>query len=247
MKPWAWLVSGACLFMASMAVLAPARLLDAPLAGASAGHLRLAAAEGTLWSGRGIAELRDETGARRWAAPLAWRLRPVSLLAGRLRYELSTDPDAALSSLSVSFSQVELSGLDIRMPAASLAAGIPDMAPWGMTGELRLSANRLGFGPGFADGNATVQWRGAGSALAPVSPLGDYTLDIRGLGRDWQANLRTLAGPVQLSGNGGWRPGSKARFEATAVVDPSQRARLAPFLRLLASERGEGHFHWQLR
>ena len=65
-------------------------------------------------------------------------------------------------------------------------------------------------------------------ALAPVSPLGDYTLDIRGLGRDWQANLRTLAGPVQLSGNGGWRPGSSA-----APASPAGSTRQAISIRRL--------------
>ncbi len=247
MKPWAWLASGTCLYLVSLAALAPARLLDAKLDEASAGHVRLVATTGTLWAGQGMAELRDQSGARRWAAPLAWRLRPGPLLLGRLDYQLATGADASLQALSVSRSRVELSGLDIRVPAASLAQGIPDMAPWGLAGELRLVSDRLGFGPGVAAGGMTLHWQAAGSALSPVSPLGDYALEVLGQEQGWQANLRTLAGPLQLSGQGAWRPGAPAQFEASAVVPPALRAELAPFLRLVASERGEGHFQWRLQ
>lgn len=247
MKPWGWLAAGTCLYVVSLLASAPARLLDASLDEASKGHLRLASAEGTLWSGNGLAELRDEAGGRRWAAPLSWRFRPAALLAGRLDFGLATDPPVSVSAMSVSRSKIWFSGLDIRLPAATLAAGLPDMAAWGVSGEIRLVADRLEFGPGLSAGSLTLHWQAAGSSLSPVSPLGDYTLDVKGEGQGWQASLRTTAGPLQVSGQGAWRPGTDARFEATAVVPPALRAELSPFLRLLASERSDGHFHWQLR
>lgn len=246
MKARAWLAAGTCLYAVALVALAPARLLDAQLDAASKGHLRLAAAEGTLWSGQGVAELRDEAGGRRWAAPLAWRLRPASLLAGRLDYQLATEPPTLLTAMSVSRSRIGLSGVDIHIPAATLAAGIPDLAAWGIDGEIRVVADRLDFGPGLAAGSLTLHWQAAGSSLSPVSPLGDYALDVQGLDQGWRASLRTTAGPLQISGQGAWRPGADPRFEATAVVPPALRAELAPFLRLLAVERSDGRFEWQL-
>ncbi|GGA86903.1 hypothetical protein GCM10011521_26690 [Arenimonas soli] len=247
MKPWAWLAAGTFLYVVSLIVFAPAQLLDAKLDQASKGHLRLVSPEGTLWSGRGRAELRDQAGNRRWAAPLAWRLRPSALLAGRMDFELATDPPASLSAMSLSRSRIALSGVDIRLPAATLAAGIPDMAAWGVAGEIRLVADSLAFGPGLAAGSATVHWQAAGSSLSPVSPLGDYALDVQGLDGGWRGSLRTTAGPLQISGQGAWQPGAHPRFEATAVVPAARRAELAPFLRLLAVERSDGRFEWQLR
>lgn len=247
MKPWTWLAAGTGCYALSLLVLAPARLLDARLDEASDGHLRLASPEGTLWSGRGVAELRDQAGGRRWAAPLAWRLRPAALLAGRMDFDLATDPPASLSTMSLSRSRIGLSGVDIRLPAATLAAGIPHMADWDVDGEIRLVADSLEFGPELAAGSVTVHWRGAGSVLSPVSPLGDYALDVQGLDQGWRASLRTTAGPLQVSGQGAWRPGARPQFEATATVPPALRAELAPFLRLLAAERSDGRFEWQMQ
>lgn len=247
MKRWAWLTAGLGLYAVSLAALAPAWLLDALLDDASAGRVRLASAAGTIWSGQATAELRDDTGGSRWTAPLAWRLLPASLLAGRLDYRLVTAPETSLSAMSVSRSRVEFSGVDIRMPAARLAAALPAAAPWGVDGEVRLLADRVAFGPAHAAGSITVHWLAAGSTLSPVSPLGDYALEIAGDAQGWRARLHTLAGPVQLSGQGAWRSGDRPAFEATAEVPPALRDELAPFLRLVAIERADGRFEWRLR
>lgn len=247
MKPWPWLAGGLGLYAVALAVLAPAWLLDAALDDASAGRLRLASPEGTVWSGRATAELRDDGGGRRWSAPLSWRWQPAALLAGRLDYRLGTGPAASLSAVSVTRSRVEFSGVDIRMPAARLAEAIPALAPWGVGGELQLRADRLAFGPAHAAGGFTVHWRAAGSTLSPVSPLGDYALEVEGRDQAWRARLHTLAGPLQLDGHGGWRSGDRPAFEATAVVPAPLRDQLAPFLRMVAIERGEGRFEWRLQ
>lgn len=247
MKPWLWLAGGSSLYVIALAAFAPARLVDAMLADASSGRFRLASAEGTVWSGQAMTELRDAAGQTRWAAPVAWRLRPVGLLAGRLEYRLLTGPPASLAGLSLSWSRVEFTGLDIRLPAAALASGVPALAPWGMGGELQLMADRLGFGPAHAGGSATMHWRSAGSTLAPVSPLGDYELRLEGQGQAWLARLRTVTGPLQLSGQGRWRPGDPPAFEASMIVPPEHRQALSPFLRLIAIERSDGNFDWRLR
>ena len=237
---------GACLYAIALAAFAPARLFDGLLADASGGRLRLAASEGTVWSGRAIAELRNGAGQTQWAAPVAWRLLPAALLAGRLNYQLVTRPPATIGSLSLSWSRVEVEGIDVRLPAATLAALFPALAAWQVGGEVQLVSDRLGFGPAHAAGSATLHWRSAGTALAPVSPLGDYALQLEARDQAWQARLATVAGPLQLNGHGGWRPGSAPAFEASLDVPPESRQALSPFLRLVAIERADGGFDWRL-
>ena len=96
-------------------------------------------------------------------------------------------------------------------------------------------------------GGATLQWRGAGSALTPVAPLGDYELRLDGSGTAVRASLRTLVGPLRLEGSGSWTPGASPAFLGTARVAPEFRVQLEPLLRLIAVERGDGSFELQLK
>ena len=105
----------------------------------------------------------------------------------------------------------------------------------------------MSFGRSAIQGNATLQWRGAGSAFTRVSPLGDYELRFEGEGAAVRASLRTLQGPLQLDGQGSWTSGGNPAFLGTARVPPQQRQQLAPLLRMIAVERGEGSFELQLK
>jgi general secretion pathway protein N len=96
------------------------------------------------------------------------------------------------------------------------------------------------------EGNATLQWLAAGSTLTPISPLGDYEVRLDGEGTRVHAFLRTLSGPLQLEGKGSWTHGANPAFLAMASVDPQHRQQLAPLLRLIAVERGQGSFELQL-
>jgi general secretion pathway protein N len=91
-------------------------------------------------------------------------------------------------------------------------------------------------------GAATLQWRAAGSALTPVSPLGDYEVRFSAAGPAVHAALSTLEGPLQLDGKGTWSHGARPKFAATARVPAAQQEQLAPLLRLIAVERGAGRF-----
>ena len=66
------------LLVVAVAALAPARLVDARLAQATDGRLRLADAAGTVWRGEGI--VTDARGALR--LPVTWQLSPLAVLAG---------------------------------------------------------------------------------------------------------------------------------------------------------------------
>jgi len=61
-----------------------------------------------------------------------------------------------------------------------------------------------------------------------------------------RAYLRTIQGPLRLEGKGSWSNGSHPVFLATAHVASQHQQQLAPLLRMIAVDRGEGSFELQL-
>ena len=244
---WRSLAAGVGAYAAALIAMAPATLADAWLQGASDGRLRIAEARGTLWSGAGQLEIRALDGHTGVAKRLAWRLRTDELLRAQLAYEVEFDPRPRAFPVTISWSHIALENADISLPAAALGLGVPELAPLELTGEVQLQVSRLSIGPSATRGSATLQWRAAGSARSPVSPLGDYELRLEAEGRTVVATLHTLAGPLQLEGRGSWANGRRPVFLATARMPPEFQQRLAPFLRLIAVERGDGSFEQQLK
>ena len=140
-----------------------------------------------------------------------------------------------------------MANADISLPAAVLGLAVPKLAPLGLTGDVLIHVASLSIARDGMQGNATLQWRAAGSALTPMSPLGDYELRLEGEGAAVRASLRTLQGPLQLDGKGSWTHGDNPAFLAIAGVPPQHQQQLAPLLRLIAVERGEGSFELQLK
>ena len=243
---WRPLALGAGLYALALVATAPATLLDAGLQRASDGRLRLAEARGSLWSGTGQLEIRDARGRSGVARRIAWRVRPGLLPLARIGYEVELDPAPRPFALTISWSRIEIANAEISLPAAALGLGLPKLAPLELTGDMQLRIASLSIGRDATRGSATLRWNAAGSALSPVSPLGDYELRLEGEGAVVRITLLTLNGPLQLDGQGAWASGRQPAFHATAQVPPDFQQRLAPFLRLIAVERGAGRFELQL-
>ena len=229
-------------FAAALIAFAPATLVDARLERASGGRLRLAEAKGSLWSGAGWIEIRDAHGRAGVAKRLAWRVLPGSLLRARLVAEVELDQAARPFPVTISLSRIEIADAGISVPAAVLGLGMPRIAPLRLTGDVLVDIPRLSVERGRMDGDATLKWRAAGSALTPISPLGDYEVRFKAVGPVVHAALRTLEGPLQLDGKGTWSNGAPPSFLVTALVPPQHREQLAPLLGLIAVERGAGRF-----
>jgi len=245
-KWWPLLAAGLGIYALTLLATAPATLADGGLQRATHGRLGLAEARGTLWAGSGRIEIRDATGRVGLSKRLAWRLRPGNLLRARLRYDLELGRGSRPFPVTVSWSRIELANADVDLPAQALSLGLPRLAPLELTGELNLKIASLAIGRGAARGSAALQWRSAGSRFSPVWPLGDYELRWEMQGRQGRTTLRTLKGPLQLSGQGSWTIGRAPAFAATADAPPEIRQQLAPLLRMIAVERGAGHFVLQL-
>ena len=247
MKRWSLLAIGLGVYALALIATAPATLVDARLQDASGGWLRLAEAQGTLWSGTGQLEIRDKRGRTGVAKRMVWRFRPGASFPARLAYKVALDPGTQPFPVTIFWSRIELANADISLPPATLGYGTPKLASLGLTGEMNLQVSRISIGHGATWGNATLQWRTAGSALSPVSPLGDYDLRLVGEGPSVRLTLHTLQGPLQLDGQGSWVSGRKSVFLATAHMPPQFQQQLAPFLRLIAVERSDGSFALQLK
>jgi general secretion pathway protein N len=241
------LAIGVVAYALALIATAPATLIDANLRSASHGRLRLAEARGTLWSGSGRVEIREADGRTGVGRNVVWRVMPESLLRGRLLCPAGLAEAAGRFPVTLSFSRVELANADVSLPAAVLGLAVPRLAPLGLTGEVLIHVGHLSFAGGEMEGNATLRWRAAGSALTPVSPLGEYELRLDGGGAMVHAALSTLSGPLQLEGKGSWKFGDNAAFLGTARVPPQHREQLAPLLRLIAVENGRGAFELQLK
>jgi general secretion pathway protein N len=246
MNRWSMLIVGLLLYAVALIVTAPATLVDAGLQRASQGRLRLVQAQGSVWSGSGQIEIRDANGRSGVAKNVTWRLAPQSLLRGRLVYEVGLDQPARAFPVTLSLSRIELTDADITFPATVLGLGVPKLAPLGLTGDVLIHVANLSMTRGAMDGTATLRWLAAGSSLTSVSPLGDYEVRLDGEGMTIHAYLRTIEGPLWLDGKGSWKQGAKPEFLAMAHVSPQQEPQLAPLLRLIAVERGEGRFELQL-
>ena len=83
MRRWHLLAIGLGVYALALVATAPASFVDAGLRGASDGRLRLAEAQGTLWSGTGQFEVREAAGRTSVGRNVAWRFQPPALLRGR--------------------------------------------------------------------------------------------------------------------------------------------------------------------
>jgi len=251
------LVFGLAVYVAGLVVWAPASLAGALLDSASAGILVLTDAQGTLWRGTGKLDLGAGRGG--FSRAVSWRFTPAALLKGRLTYEVQAGSDRpfgismGLGTAGLGAAAAEISGLDLRLPASILGTAVPRLAPLGLTGEVRVEAPRLTVdpvkrGPAMDGtlprlyGALSVQWLEAGSRLAPESPFGAYALTLQAGSTQVQAHIRTLKGPLDLTGEGQWENGARPALQARLRIAPDRQAKFGPFLRMFAVEKSDGQF-----
>jgi general secretion pathway protein N len=241
------LAVGIGIYAIGLIVWAPATIIDSSLRQASTGRIRLAQARGTLWAGTGSIELRDPNGRNSIAKDLAWRVLPESLWRGRLVCEVQLEHSGKPFLVAVSPATIEIANAEMNLPAAAMAFAEPRLKPLKLSGDVVLRTKNLAIGTGRMLGSVTLQWRGAGSAFAPVSPIGSYELQLDGQGNLLRALLITLQGPLQLDGSGSWTMGRNPEFQATAHVPAEYRSQFTPLLRLISVQRDEGSFELQLK
>jgi general secretion pathway protein N len=242
-----WLLAG--IVTAGLTALAflPATWMSSLLEQQTAGRLTLGDAQGTLWRGSafigGAAGGGDSPVTPLLPGRFSWRLSPMMLL-GQIDAEMENA--AALSQpirITGSWRQWEVSPAAILLPAerlAGLGAPLNTVQP---SGQMRLSWNLLQL---TRDGNkvdmtglVNLEMNDIASRLSPVKPLGAYNLAMDWRGQSAQLTLKTIRGPMLLSGSGMLENG-RLQFSGRAEAEAGQENRLANLLNLLGQRRREG-------
>ena len=241
-----WSLAG----MVSVALTAlaffPATWLAALLEMQTAGRLTLGDAQGTLWRGSafiGAAPGGNDPVAALLPGRFAWRLSPTVLL-GRVDAELENA--AALSrpvKVTGSWHQWQVSPAAIALPAerlASLGAPLNTLQP---SGQMRLSWQLLQLtrqnGKIEMTGTMNLEMNDIASRLSPIKPLGGYDLELDWHGLQATVTLKTVKGPMLLSGSGMISNG-RLQFSGTAEAEAGQEEKLANLLNLLGQRRTQG-------
>jgi general secretion pathway protein N len=241
-----WLFGG--IFSIAVAIFAffPASWLSYPVEQQTGGRIVLGDAQGTLWNGSAL--IGGAAGTRGVVTPLlpgrfSWRLSPAVLI-GQTDLEL-TNPEALTQALTIQgdWSQWQVSASAINLPAdrlSGLGAPLNTIQP---SGQIQLSwtplrIERDGRKVGLT-GVMTLDMQNMSSRLSPIKPLGGYQMLFDWRGQQAQLTLKTVKGPMLLSGMGSLNNG-RFQFSGKADAEAGQEARLGNLLNLLGQRRNEG-------
>ena len=178
---------------------------------------------------------------------VSWQVQWRALFAGRFAVDIRHASVDGPLRLSYDGNGFYLDPGSALLPAGLLSvAGAPfnTISPGG-TLLLRWETLRVA-GNGF-DGEISIDWRAAQSALSPVSPLGDYRVIARASGGQGDVTLTTLSGPLLLEGIGKISEG-KLRFSGTADAVPHMRESLNGLIGVLGPRSGQKVLlNWELQ
>lgn len=212
----------------------------------TAGRLTLGDAHGTLW--RGSAFIGGAAGANEPVTPLlpgrfSWRFSPLALLGS---VDAEVENAAALSQpvrVTGNWYQWQVSPAAITLPAERLAALGAPLNTVQPSGQMRLSWEPLQLtrqdGKIEMTGTMDLEMNDIASKMSPVRPLGSYDLALVWRGLQAAVTLKTIKGPMLLSGSG-MLAGGHFQFSGKAESEAGQEERLANFLNLLGQRRKEG-------
>jgi general secretion pathway protein N len=225
---WRSLILFVVLLLLSIAIQAPATVLDGWLQQASNGRLLLIDAQGSLWHGDARLSGRDaSTGAPLPITPVSWQWRPLDMLRARITWAFSA---AGLPPFLVAASPrgVSAAAVAIQLPVREVLDQIPaTFARAGWHGDLSLNADHWDCTwRGICDGHAELFWRGAASDLFPNRAFGSYRLVMESVANDTSLKLDTLSGDIKLNASGQISPQGAARLEGSVEGDPAFVGRL---------------------
>jgi hypothetical protein len=223
----------------ALVAFAPAALVDARLAAATRGQVRLAGAEGTLWHGRGTAVIGDDTA----RVPVAWRLEPWPLLRGEARIALEPAADevgAPRGSVTLGWGRTQVDALAWSLPAGAFAAVAP-MPGLAAGGVIDVRVEGLAYADRIERGSVRIEWRNARLAMAgqPALALGTVAAALSARDGGLSGPLTARDGSIRIDGDATLAPGS-ARLGARLVPTPSAGAAERAALAKLGTPAADG-------
>jgi general secretion pathway protein N len=242
-----WLLAGTIAIATTVLVFLPAAWMAAILERQTAGRITLGDAQGTLW--KGSAFIGGAPGGSDPVTPLlpgrfVWTLSPAVLVG---IVDVAVDNPAALAQpilITGNWSAWQISPSQILLPAERLAGLGAPLNTIQLSGQMRLSWNALQLvrqGNNVdLTGSMALQMNDMASRLSPIKPLGAYELTMDWRGQQASLVLKSVKGPMLLSGTGMLSNG-RMQFSGTAQAESGQEERLANLLNLLGQRRREGN------
>jgi general secretion pathway protein N len=197
---------------------------------------------GSLWHGKGQLVIYYPQTVPHDFGQIEWSISPFWLLTGRVQLTLQTNmPDRQIkTTLGIAKGSLSIKDTDAAFPATFVSQLYPPATLIGPQGQFRLHIMDLVFSQQNLEGNATLGWLDAGSSLSNVRPLGDYRLDINGVGKTANLKLSTAHGALELTGQGQWQL-QNGQLLLNGTATPRERStELEPLLKLLGSDQGNG-------
>ena len=230
-------------FFSAYLVMLPATWMDALLQSASQDSLALTGAKGTVWRGEGSLQALLPTGEAITLVPLSWNIDTAELLALKVHIKAqSTRDNKPVLNATFGPGETFVQEAKLDVPAALLGVLSPTLRAAALSGRIALHVDELRFDSSHAAGKAQAYWNGAGSSLSRIRPLGNYLLDLNGMGSGINMRLSTIGGPLTLAGSGSWIPGKRPDIRVMATPEEAVRQELAPLLRMMGHETSPGTY-----
>jgi type II secretion system (T2SS) protein N len=230
----------------AIAWLAPASLLDARLARATGGIVRLASTQGTLWDGRGVVTAANAR------IPIAWSVDAWPLVRGvvHMRVRSDTGADKPRATVDLGTDGIVLQNTHVTVPAAAIAGVLGDQAASSVDGEVDASLSNLRLAAGANSGEARLVWHNARiRAFGSANPL-----ELGEVRAGFVANGATMSGPIDAQGGnvalrGDWTLNEKDAFTVALrmTLKATADAGLVRWLSTVGHPDGDGwRIDWRL-
>jgi len=234
-----WSLAGIVSMVFTILIFLPAAWLASLLEIQTAGRLTLGDAQGTLWRGSAFVGAAPSSGDP--VTPLLpgrfiWQLSPTVLLG---RVDAVLENTASLShqiKITGDWRQWQISPSMITLPAERLTALGAPLNTIKPSGEMNLSWKLLQLTRKEEvvemTGLMKLELKDIASRLSPIKPLGAYDLTFNWHGQQADMVLKTVKGPMLLSGSGKINNG-RLQFSGTAQAEVGEENKLGNLLNLL--------------
>lgn len=235
-----YVLAGIGLYAASLIVTAPAGMMEWMLPRLTNNRILLVQPEGGLWHGKARNLMfKTADGGLRSMGSVNWEILFLPLLKLELaaRVEVVDGQNNSSGFIAAGFGKLRLRQMRATLPVSLLTEFMPTWQTWGPNGALNFRTEAFTISQQGVLGTAELEWRNASLGLSQVNPLGDYRLNIQSDQKMAQISVSTISGVLHLVGKGEWSKSDGLSFRGTALGDPSRKAELRNFLRLLGSEQ----------
>lgn len=228
--------------------LMPATWLDSALQRESRGVLSLGDPKGRVWEGSGVLQAVLPGGEVMTIDRVGWTVASRELLSGHIRFSLSSvRTGKSIADATLGVSGLTVHSAQLQLPASLLGTLTPTLRETALSGQLVLKLRDFHLAHKQAGGTAEITWNDAASGLVPISPLGNYQIEIKTDDSGLGCRISTLnEAAMKLAGKCQKSAGQPFSIDATAEPAPRYRRELAPLLRVIGKEIRPGIYQLQV-